>query len=213
MSGNEIPAQELTQVNRTCAWLDSHARKQQGIEQVLVYGRLGGTGGDMVQCVWKVSEMCKDFSQRRRRPLQVVFILNPEASWTWLKVSSTKIHDLENRTDPIYLRRWNEEGIKQRLSQAEKLDSDEVCQEVMEATGGWPFLLDELLERCGGADDPRLCVRTLVQDMDSPRSELGASLVQKVGLNFHFRSFTGISNPSRIRQGFGGGYRRFGRLG
>ena len=184
MGGSEIPPQELTHVDRTCAWLDSHARKQQGIEQVLAYGRLGGTGGDMVKCVWKVSEMCKDFSQRRRRPLQVVFILNPETSWTWLKLPSNKIHDLENRTDPIYLRRWNEEGIKQRLSQAEKLDSDEVCQKVMEATGGWPFLLDELLDRCGIADDPRNCVKTLVDEMDSPKSELRATSLQQVGLNF-----------------------------
>ena len=105
MDGSEIPAQELTQANRTCAWLDSHARKQQGIEQVLAYGRLKGTGGDMVQCVWKVSEMCKDFSQKRRRPLQVVFILNPETAWTWLKLLADQGTDREDWADPIYLRR------------------------------------------------------------------------------------------------------------
>lgn len=183
MDGSEIPAQELTQANRTCAWLDSHARKQQGIEQVLAYGRLRGTGGDMVQCVWKVSEMCKDFSQKRRRPLQVVFILNPETAWTWLKLPVDQGTDRENWADPIYLRRWDEVGIKQRLSQADKLDSSEVCQKVLEATGGWPFLLDELLRRCGVADDPRSCAKTLVEEMDRPKSELGAKLLQKAGLD------------------------------
>lgn len=185
MDGSEIPTQESTQANRTCAWLDSHARKQQGIEQVLAYGRLKGTGGDMVQCVWKVSEMCKDFSQKRRRPLQVVFFLNPEIAWTWLKLPANKTNDLENRTDLIYLRRWDEVGIKQRLSQADKLDSSEVCQKVLEATGGWPFLLDELLRRCGAADDPRSCAKTLVEEMDRPKSDLGTKLLQKAGLDSH----------------------------
>ena len=189
MDSSEIPAPELTQANRTCAWLDSHARKQQGIEQVLAYGRLKGTGGDMVQCVWKVSEMCKDFSQKRRRPLQVVFILNPETAWTWLKLPTDQGIDREDWADPIYLRRWDEVGIKQRLSQADKLDSPEVCQKVLEATGGWPFLLDELLCRCSTADDPRSCAETLVEELDQPKSKLGAKLLQKAGLTHQAEIF------------------------
>ena len=86
IGGIEIPAQELVQANRTCAWLNSHARKQRGVEQSLTYGRLLGTSGGMAKCVWNVLEMCRNFNQRRRRPLQVVFLLKPEAAWTWLKV-------------------------------------------------------------------------------------------------------------------------------
>ena len=180
--GNEIPARELTQTNRTCAWLDSHARKQQGIEQVLVYGRLKGTGGDMAQCVWKVLEMCKDFNQRRRRPLQVVFILNPEATWSWLKLSEAQRIDRENRADPIYLLRWDEVGIQQRLSQADKMDQSPVCQKVLEATGGWPFLLDDLLHRCGDDDDPRPYAEIIVEET-CLKSELGSKLLQQAGLD------------------------------
>ncbi len=187
--GSEIPAQELTQANRTCAWLDSHAQKQQGIEQVLAYGRLRGTGGDMAQCVWKVLEKCKDFNQRRRRPLQVVFFLNPEAVWAWLKLPADRRTDLENRADPIYLRRWDEVGIQQRLNQAGKLDSSEVCQKVLKATGGWPFLLDDLLRRCAVDDDPRSYAEMLVEEMDQPRSELGYKLLQQVGLDAQAEPF------------------------
>ncbi len=182
MDGSEIPAQELTQAKRTCEWLDSHARKQQGIEQVLVYGRLGGPGGDMVQCVWEVSKKCKEFNKNRRRPLQVVFVLNPETAWTWLRLAADQGTDREAWADPIYLRRWDEVGIKQLLSQAGKLDSPEVCQKVLEATGGWPFLLNELLCRCSTADDPRPCAKILVEELNRPKSELGAKLLQKAGL-------------------------------
>ena len=140
MGSSEIPAQELNQANRICTWLDSHARKQRGVEQLLTYGRLGGPGGDMGQSVWKVLEMCKYFNQRRRRPLQVVFILKPEAVWSWLRLPADQRTGLEDRVDSIYLRRWNKVGIQQRLNQAGKLDSSEVCQEVLEATGGMAFL-------------------------------------------------------------------------
>ena len=74
------------QANQTVSWLDSYSRKQQqGAEQLLVYIQIGGTGGNMAQSVLKVLNMCKGFNKNRRRPLQVVFIFNPAASWAWLK--------------------------------------------------------------------------------------------------------------------------------
>ena len=182
MGGSEIPAQELIQANRTCAWLDSHAKKQRGIEQLLTYGRLRGTGGDMAQYVWEVSKMCGDFEQRGRRPLRVVFILKPEAAWTWLRLPANQRIGLEDGTDSICLRRWNEVGIQQRLSQAEMLDSPEICQKVLEATGGWPFLLDDLLRRCSGHDNPRSHAKTLLEEVACPGSKLGSELLQQAGL-------------------------------
>ena len=180
MGGSEIPAQELIQANRTCAWLNSHARKQRGVEQLLTYGQLRGTGGDMVQCVWEVLQMCEGFNQRSRRPLQVVFILKPEVAWTWLRLPAKRRASLEDRA--IYLRRWNEVGIQQRLRQADKLDSPEVCHYVLKATGGWPFLLDELLRRCSDHDDPRSDAKNIVEEVACPNSELGSQLLQQAGL-------------------------------
>ncbi len=183
MDGSEIPAGELRQASRACEWLDSHARarKQQGKEQVLAFGRLGGTGGDIAECVWRVSEMCKKF--RRRRPLQVVLILDPNATWSWLKVTDQGT-DRESWTDPINLRRWDEVGIERRLKEADKVDSADVCKMVLEATGGWPFLLSELLKRCGSADDPRPHARTLIEEMEGGK-EVGKELLRKAGLASH----------------------------
>ena len=180
--GSPIPIQELLHADRTCTWLDTHARKQIGIEQVLTYGGLKGTGGDMGQCVWKVLEMCKDFNQRRRRPLHVVFFLNPETAWSWLKLPADRLADLENRTDLLSLRRWDKVGIQQRLSHAYKLDSSEVCQSVLEATGGWPCLLDYLFHQCGSHDDPRPPANILIQEISHPKSKEGIKLIQRSGL-------------------------------
>jgi hypothetical protein len=50
--------------------------------------------------------------------------------------------------------RWNVSGIQQRLSHHHKMATDEACQQVLEATGGWPYLLDVLFYRCGTQNDP-----------------------------------------------------------
>ena len=114
--------------------------------------------------------------------MQVVFILKPEAAWSWLRLPADQRTGLEDHADPIYLRRWNKVGIQQRLNQAGKLDSSEVCQEVLKATGGWPFLLDDLLRRCGDDDDPRSYAKTLIEEMACSESKLSQELLQQTGL-------------------------------
>ena len=177
IGGSEIPTQELTRVERTCKWLQDYAaRKRPGADQSLAYGQLRGTGGNMAQCVWHVWNMCETFNQGRRRPLKVIFILNPAATRSWLKMDADQRTDRENRADLIYLRRWDEVGIQQQLSQAEKMDSPEVCQKVLETTGGWPLLLDALLRRCGDDTNPRPYADTLIE-------ERGSDLLRQVGLD------------------------------
>ena len=181
LGGSEpIPLQ--VHADQTAVWLDSYARKQRGRERILTYGRLRGTGGEMAQCVWNVLKMCRNFNQRRRRPLQIVFILKPEAAWTWLKLPTDQRTGFEDQADPVYLRRWDEVGIRQRLSQAGKLDSPEVCEKVCQVTGGWPYLLNYLLRRCSDNDDPRSYAEALGKEIACPRSKLGEELLQQTGL-------------------------------
>ncbi len=176
LGGSEIPTQKLSRSKLTLEWLDAYARQPRGAGQSLAYGQLKGTGGNMTQCVWHVLELCKTFNQKRRRPLKVVFIFNPAATRSWLKVAANQRKHREDKATIIYLHRWDEVGIQQRLSQAEKMDSPEVCQNVLEATGGWSFLLDALLQRCGDDTNPRPYADTLIE-------ELGSELLDQIGLD------------------------------
>lgn len=177
MGGVEWPNQDV-------AWLDAPARRQQS----LFYCPIRGTGGNMAQFVWHV---LNSHTKKRQRPRQVVFIFEPATSWAWLK--SPKCTALENQASLIFLRHWDEEGIRQRLDQAGKLDSPECCEKVLQVTGGWSLLLDELLRRCGDHNDPRGCVGTLVEEIDLPKSELGSKLVQQIGLS-------SLTEPFRVLQ-------------
>ena len=170
-----IPPHQL-QVAQIGDWL-AYIRKQQG--GGLFYGFLKGTGGDIAHCVWNVLEMCKEFNRRKRRPLQVVFLFNPESAWSWLRLSGDRRTD---QADSIYLRRWDEVGIQQRLHDSGKLDSPEVCKKVLDATGGWPLLLDEVFQRCRNEDDPRSCTDDIGQEIARPGSSLSRELLQQAGL-------------------------------
>ena len=167
MGGMEWPNQDV-------AWLDASARRQ----QPLFYRPVRGTGGNMAHFVWHV---LNSYNKKRQRPRQVVFLFEPATSWAWLK--SPKCTALEDQVNLIFLRRWDEEGIRQRLDQAGKLDLPECCGAVLQATGGWSLLLDELLRRCGDHNDPRDCVKTLGEEIDLPKSELGFKLVQQIGFS------------------------------
>lgn len=120
-----------------------------------------------------------DFCQSDRsrdRWVRVFFILDPQMLWEWLTLPLGTREDLENRMDAVeFPRRWNFVGIRQRLSQHDKMHSDEQCEQILAATGGWPFLLDELFERCGRRDDD---LRPFAQEIEIELREAGSKLRQ-----------------------------------
>ena len=177
-----IPSDQSIQADQMVSWLERYAARRERTEQLLTYGWLNGSGEQMARCVTKVLQMCKGFNQRRRRALRVVFVLNPQAAWSWMGLAEDERVKLENRAEPICLRRWDEVGIQQRMNRVEKLDLPEVCGDVLEATGGWTVLLDELLRRCGADRDPRGYGEALIADTSDRDSVVSQTLLREAGL-------------------------------
>jgi hypothetical protein len=118
--------------------------------------------------------------------MRVFFLCDPPATWTWLSLPQPQRAELENRADTVICpHRWDLLGIRQRLAQHDKLHSEEVCQAVFHATGGWPLLLDTLFERCGSQDDPRPAIQTIDREMAEPASLLCQQFRQSLGLDMH----------------------------
>ena len=178
--GRAIPMDLSIQPDRMVAWLEKYAVRRKRTE--LTYGWLNGGADQMAQCVESVLDMCRVFNRKRRRPLQVVFVMNVDAALTWMKMEERTRKRLEDRSDLLCLHRWDEVGIHQRLSSAEKLDIPEVCEAVLHATGGWPAVLDELLLRCGADLDSRPHADTLVEDICKPQSPFGERLMTDCGV-------------------------------
>ena len=70
----------------------------------------------------------------------------------------------------------------QRLEQHQKLHSQEVCENILEVTGGWPLLLDELFKVCENRDDPREACRQIQERLATPGMELNGKFRQALGL-------------------------------
>ena len=196
-NGAPIPSKNLTRRDLPNKWMTAFSRTKKAHDHLITYGKLAGTGDDMARCVWSAYEKCREFKDKESRPMRVVFILDPNATWSWLKSSK-----LESNVETIYLQRWDEVGIQQRLKQADKLDSMDVCSQVRQGTGGWPILLDELFYRCVDLDDPRTCIEAVVSDLDTSESTLRNTFLQEVGLDRHTvptRVFKTIAAYGEIR--------------
>jgi hypothetical protein len=115
--------------------------------------------------------------------MRILFLFDPSATWSWLSIPPNRREELENSADTIvFPRSWNLSGIRQRLAQHDKIHSDEVCQSVIRATGGWPLLLDALFERCSERDDPRPVAQTIGLELAEAGSALGQQFRHALGL-------------------------------
>ena len=91
--------------------------------------------------------------------------------------------NLEDRADSVvFPRRWNLIGVRQRLAQHDKIHPDEVCEEILQATGGWPCLLDILFDRCGKENDPRPSAEAIERELVDSSLRRGPQFRQSLGL-------------------------------
>jgi hypothetical protein len=115
----------------------------------------------------------------------VFFVFDPDAAWEWCRMSEERRAAVEERIGAgavISPRRWNLLGVAQRLRQRELLDTKQVCEGILEATGGWPWLLDHVFQQFDAGADPRE-----VGEM------MGAALAPDGTLTQNFRKALGVN--------------------
>jgi hypothetical protein len=181
----EIPA-AMTDGEQLLAWLDQYLQTHERHEHLIAYQRPADSAcGNLASLVRVALHFCTRH-QSRKRWMRVLFLCDPPATWTWLALPQKQREELENRPDAVvFPHRWNLIGIRQRLAQHDKLHSDEVCQSVLRATGGWTLLLDTLFERCGSQDDPRPAAQTIEREIAEPASVFCQQFRGALGLEMH----------------------------
>ncbi|MGA9772307.1 MAG: hypothetical protein WBV94_24960 [Blastocatellia bacterium] len=165
-----ITAEQLQQ------YLERHLQEREKYEQLVVYHALSGRGEDLAMQVETALKVCLDREKReraRRRWLRVIFIFDSQATWDWLSLPRSRRAQLEDLSDAvIFSRQWNLFAVRQRLSQNDKNHLEKFCQEVHRATGGWPWLLDKLFDRCGAKVDTGPFAHALEQEIADASSEV-----------------------------------------
>jgi hypothetical protein len=161
----------VTRAQEMDAWLRDFVEARPRHERLIVFQRI--TGGAAGALAW-VRE-CVRFCRSRRSQkqwLRVIFLFDDTAAWHWLLLPAEERNAIEEQVDAsVAVRRLNLPGVRQRLSQSNKMYSDEVCQAVQRATGGWPWLLDHL-HKNSRHDDPRSDAAALAQRLANPSDSL-----------------------------------------
>ena len=167
-------------------WLDQHYLRtsRNNYERLILHCSLQGKPEDLLETVQIAHQVCQLHGRSRKRWMRIFFIFDPESTWNWLFLPQQRREEIEDKVDVVTLpRRWNRVGVRQRLNQQGKMDSDEVGRAVLKATGGWPWLLDKLFEHCGAQDDPRPAAESIKQALGGTHSQLFQDFERSLGLN------------------------------
>ena len=176
---------------RLPSWLESEIQAAGQCEYIVILGQpVGATAEELVNLVESAQSFCEKHGARRK-VLRIVFLLDPPATFTWLRQDPGRRTALEERLDAaITPRRWNITGLRPRMMKLDKMATDEICQCVLQVTGGWAHLLDRLLERAGKNID----VRPAVEQMERELLDLGQPLAVQ------FRETLGIQGNEIARR-------------
>jgi len=146
-----------------------------------LYQRVGGQDPLFVERFREAVRACRSAS--RSAILRVVFLLDPDATFSWLEQPAAEREQLEEMADAVLSpHRWNEAGVRQWLEQRERVAAPDVIASVLGATGGWLPLLEVLGDRARGNADVVGAAELLGRDLDDSGSEQAASFQQKLGV-------------------------------
>jgi hypothetical protein len=98
--------------------------------------------------VQAAARFCAERAERRgMTPFRVIFVFPPGPAWEWLQ-RGDEAADIESRLDGVVsLRCWTEGALRRRLEEQDKIASEVHLRQFLEATGGWPMLIDAIFER------------------------------------------------------------------
>jgi hypothetical protein len=167
-------------------WLEAYVQEHSKHERLVVYQRANSPSENIRGCVEAALTFCQQVNPQKGW-LRIIFVLDPSATWGWLMLPDEIRRDLEERADiTTHPRRWTILEVRNRLAQLNMVYSDEVCRQVLQATNGWPLLLDALLMESSKHkrnDDPRSSIPAFEQELSTVDTELRRTFAGAVGID------------------------------
>jgi len=168
----EMP-QDINNGNLLTLWLQQFLRERPKHQRLIAYRLLTGSMTDeLAGLVQEALAFCQRHQHAKQRWLRLYFVFSPAGTWQWLSLPFKKRRQLEAEADSVTVTRcWNAVGIRQRLEQTRKQDTEEIVKQTLALTGGWPMLVDELFDRCENRDNPLPIINSMkieLADIQSP---------------------------------------------
>jgi len=125
---------------------------------------------DIVEVALK---FCKRLETKRpeKVSLRVIFVCNPQATWSWANIDPQYREVLLRRANAISAAPWSLNGLKQRLEREDfNTAARELTQKVHDVTGGWHMQLHAVFNQFYKQQhqaDISMRIRSLAQEADA----------------------------------------------
>ena len=163
-------------------WLENFARTNRTSRQRISYQYVSNATTGLEKRIRAAIAFCKE-TKRNSRPsewTQVFFFFDPVATASWLGLQKEMREEIENNLETCtWPRLWSEFGVRQRLLQLD-LPGD-ATSSILEATGGWHWLLEHFFDRYAGNITSASATQMLAE-LRSQNSRLNADFKNWVGL-------------------------------
>ncbi len=136
-------------------WLAGQLERNQDQERLVIYRYIGGMPNIMAEQVLAAIQFCLRRQRSQRQWMRILFIFDSVATSQWLQLPVSKRTEIEEQVDAlVILRPWDEVGIVQRLTQHDKIGSEQTVKQIMQNLNGWPWLIDQLANKWDKSNDP-----------------------------------------------------------
>lgn len=177
----EVPS-DITDGIQIKEWLKDFVDKRPGHQRLMIYQKVTEDVTDPAGCIKEAMSFWK-LRRAEHRSLWIMFLFDPRAAWKWMQSPEVSGPVEEQVGVIISPPAWDFLGIRQRLTDLKKDDHDDVCRAVLEATGGWPLLLDELFNRHEGAEKLTLAAQEFARELLMQGNALQKKFLQSLGLD------------------------------
>lgn len=167
-------------------YLDREIAKNKDKNIVSFYHQLTGSNiKEIEEIITSGIEYCNK-ARAKNRILRLYFILDQKSTRLWFRLPQETRITIENKLNAlVYPIHWNNEGIKERLKQKNKLDNPNVTNLIMAATGGWHYLVETLFTKGETNDDLRSIAKQMTKEIKNSASEFSINLKEYLGLSIN----------------------------
>jgi hypothetical protein len=166
-------------------WLKEYLKTRARTERMILYHEVRQADSmAMAGLVDRALRFCQRH-QAKDRWLRIMFLFDPQSTWQWVGLPELERLKLEEAADAaLWPWLWTDSAVKRRLAQHEKWDNnDDGTMAALQATGGWPHLLDVLFERCGKETDLRPTAQQIARELADPNSRLTNDFRSSLGVD------------------------------
>ncbi len=162
-------------VDNIVDWLQKFKNQHSHQEQIVLSMELSNLSVGFEQTITSALKFCRNPKKTEQKWMRIVFLLSSHAVWDWVVSLSDVREKIEYDTSfrQTSLKRWAKNGIYHSLRQHDVMnDSDETCSYILKNTGGWPWLLQKIFERCKTNDDPCVVTNNIKEEILQPGSAM-----------------------------------------